>query len=105
MSKVFIDGKLFAGHINAKEFFQKSVKRAIALGYRVKIVRGDAAYLSYDNLRFLLKRGLGYVLGTSGRFKVVQEGIELFKQRASTAWQKRFLGFFSFPGSASMLLT
>ncbi len=82
MGKVFIDGKLFASPINPKEFFQKAVKWAIALGYRVQIVRADVAYLSSENMRFLLKRFLGYVLGAPARFTVVKEGILLFKQRA-----------------------
>jgi hypothetical protein len=67
---------------NPKEFFQRAIKRTLALGYPIRILRGDAAYLSKDNVRFALKRNLGYALGASAQFKAVKEGIALFKQRA-----------------------
>jgi hypothetical protein len=82
IGKAVVDAKLFPGSDNPKEFFQRAIKRALALGYPIRILRGDAAYLSKDNVRFALKRNLGYALGASAQFKAVKEGIALFKQRA-----------------------
>jgi len=82
MGRVFVDGHLFPGASNPKVFFQKSVNRAIVLGFLFYIVRADSAYLSLENLRFLKKLSLGYAIGAPASFKAVKEGITRFKRLA-----------------------
>ncbi len=74
IGKVFVDGKLFAGLCNPKDFFQRAVKRARALGYGITIIRADSAYLTIANLIFLLSRSLGFAIGAPGTFNVVKAG-------------------------------
>lgn len=82
IGKVFTDAKLFPGHCNPKDFFQKAVKRALSLGYRIKNVRADSAFLSLENLLFLQKLSLGYAIGAAATFSAVKEGKKLFKKLA-----------------------
>jgi len=82
IGEFIMDGKLFPGHCNPKNFFRKAVKRALSLGYAVKIVRADSAYLSLENLLFLKKLSLGYAIGASATFSAVKKGKELFKRLA-----------------------
>ncbi len=82
IGKVFVDGKLFAGWCNPKNFFKRAVKRAIALGYGISVVRADSAYLTIANVLFLLNRALGFAIGAPGSFNVVKEGKALFKKLA-----------------------
>lgn len=79
IGRFFADGKLFPGSCNPKIFFQKSVGRIISLGYNIKIIRADSAYMTLENLLFLNKKGLGYAIGAPGTFSVVKEGIKKFK--------------------------
>ncbi len=74
----FVDCKLFPGQTNVATFFRKSVKRAIALGYYFEIVRADAAYGNIQNLLFLEKLSLSYVMGISTNLKALKEGKKLF---------------------------
>jgi hypothetical protein len=82
IGKVFVDGRLFAGWCNPKNFFQRAVKRAIALGYGISIVRADSAYLTIANVLFLFNHSLGFAIGAPGSFNVVKEGKALFKKLA-----------------------
>ncbi|MCP4764372.1 MAG: transposase, partial [archaeon] len=82
IGRIFVDAKLFSGHVNPKSFFKKAVKRAKSLGLSFEIVRADSAYLTLDNLLFLTKLCLGYAIGMSGSFSVVKEGIRSFKELA-----------------------
>jgi len=82
IGRIFIDAKLFFGHCNPKDFFGKAVKRAIALGLVIQIVRADSAYLTYKNLRLLDSLSLRYAIGAPGTFNAVQEGKALFKRLA-----------------------
>lgn len=82
IGRVFVEGKLFPGHCNPKDFFRKAVKRVISLGYDIAIVRADSAYLTLENLLFLIKLSLGYAIGAPASFAVVSEGIKCFKQLA-----------------------
>jgi hypothetical protein len=82
LGRVFVDAKLFVGHHNPKDFFRKAVKRAIALGLALQIVRADSAYLTYENLQLLESLSLGYAIGAPGTFTAVQEGKALFKRLA-----------------------
>lgn len=82
IGRVFVDLRLFAGHCNPKYFFRKAVKRAKSLGLPFEIVRADAAYATLDNLLFLTQLCLGYALGMSSNFSVVNAGIRSFKQLA-----------------------
>jgi hypothetical protein len=82
IGNVFVDCKLFPGSDNPKGFFQKAIKRAIALGYRPGIIRADTAYLAIDNIKFMNKLSLDYAVGASGSFNVVKQGKKLFKQLA-----------------------
>lgn len=82
IGRVFIDGRLFPGHCNTKDFFRKAVKRARALGYTIEMVRADSAYLTAKNLRFLGELSLGYAIGAPSTFTVVKEGKARFKQLA-----------------------
>ena len=79
IGRIFIDGRLFPGHCNAKVFFQKAVKRARSLGYRLHTVRADSAYLTAENLRFLKTLSLGYAIGAPSTFAVVKQGRRDFK--------------------------
>jgi hypothetical protein len=80
IGKIFVDAKLFPGCSNPKDFFQKAVKRAISLGFAIDTVRADTAYMTLENLLFLIKLSLGYAIGISASFNVVKEGIEKFGQ-------------------------
>ena len=80
IGRCFPDVKLFPGYCNPKTFFQKSVKRIPALGYNVKIIRADSAYMTVENLLFLIKKGLGYAIGAPGTFNAVKAGIKEFKK-------------------------
>jgi len=80
IGKFFVDGKLFPGCTNPKDFFQKAVKRAISLGFAIEIVRGDCAYMTLGNLLFLKKLSLGYAIGAPSNFNVVKAGKKLFKE-------------------------
>ncbi len=80
INRVFIDGRLFPGHCNPKVFFQKAVKRARSLGYRLHTVRADSAYLTAENLRFLKTLSLGYAIGAPSTFSVVKQGRQDFKR-------------------------
>ncbi len=82
IGKLFVDGKLFAGLCNPKDFFQRAVKRVIAMGYGIAIVRADSAYLTIANIIFLLNRSLGFAIGAPGTFNVVKEGKARFKSLA-----------------------
>jgi len=82
IGKIFVDGKLFAGLCNPKDFFQRAVKRVIALGYGITIIRADSAYLTIPNLIFLLTRSLGFAIGAPGTFNVVKAGKARFKSLA-----------------------
>ena len=82
VGKIFVDGKLFAGLCNPKDFFQRAVKRVMALGYGITIVRADSAYLTIPNLIFLLTRSLGFAIGAPGTFNVVKAGKVRFKSLA-----------------------
>jgi hypothetical protein len=82
IGRVFVDAKLFWGHHNPKDFFRKTVKRAIALGLAIDMVRADSAYLTYKNLRLLESRSLGYAIGAPGTFTAVKDGKLLFKRLA-----------------------
>lgn len=79
IGRVFADAKLFSGDCNPKTFFIKSVKRIISLGYIIKIIRADSAYMTLENLLFLTSSGLGYAIGAPGTFSAVKEGIKQFK--------------------------
>ena len=78
IGKVFTDARLFSGHCNPIIFFQKAVKRIISLGFDVKIIRADSAYLSHENLFFLKKLSLGYAIGAPATFAVVKKGRKTF---------------------------
>ena len=80
MGKVFVDAKLFPGSSNPKDHFQKTVRRVRSLGFPVKIVRADRAYMTHGNLSFLEGLSLGYALGAPATFNAVKEGITLFGQ-------------------------
>jgi hypothetical protein len=82
IGKLFVDGKLFSGLTNPKDFFQQAVKRAIALGYRITVVRADSAYGAVANFVFLMARSLGFAIGIPGTFTVVKEGKARFKRLA-----------------------
>lgn len=82
IGRVFVDAKLFAGHCNPKDFFKKSVKRIIALGFAIEVVRADSAYLTQENLLLLQKLSLGYAIGAPSTFNAVKEGKQLFKKLA-----------------------
>ena len=79
IGRVFADAKLFSGDCNPKTFFAKSVKRIISLGYNIKIIRADSAYLTLENLLFLTLAGMGYAIGAPGTFSVVKESIKQFR--------------------------
>ncbi len=80
IGKLFIDGKLFPGCTNPKDHFRKTVKRLMSLGFVIEIVRGDRAYMTLENLLFVIKLSLGYAFGAPATFNVVKDGIEQFKQ-------------------------
>ncbi len=82
IGKFFVDAKLFPGCTNPKDFFQKAVKRAIALGFAIDIVRADSAYMTLENLLSLIKLSLGYAIGAPGTFNVVKNGIKCLKELA-----------------------
>ena len=82
IGRVFTDARLFSGHCNPTIFFQKAVKRIISLGFDVKIIRADSAYLSHENLFFLKKFSLGYAIGAPATFAVVKKGRKIFKTLA-----------------------
>lgn len=82
IGNVFVDGKFFGGFTNPKDWFQQSVKRAIALGYRISTVRADSAYGTVANIVFLAAHSLGFALGMPGAFNVVKEGKARFKRLA-----------------------
>jgi hypothetical protein len=82
IGKLFVDGKLFGGLTNPKDVFQQSVKRVIALGYRISTVRADSAYGTVANIVFLLMRSLGFVIGMPGTLNVVKEGKARLKRLA-----------------------
>ena len=79
IGRIFVDLKLFAGHCNPKVHFQKAVKRAKSLGLSFEIVRADSAYLTLENLLFLVGLSLGYAIGAPGTFSAVKKGIRSFK--------------------------
>lgn len=80
IGRVFVDGKLFPGCCNPKDFFQKSVKRVISLGYDIRIIRADSAFMTFDNLLFLSRMNLGYVIGGSATFNIIKSGIRKFRR-------------------------
>lgn len=82
IGNVFVDGKLFGGLTNPKNVFQRSVKRVMALGYRISVVRADSAYGTVANLVFLVMRALGFAIGMPGTFKVVKDGKARLKRLA-----------------------
>lgn len=82
IGRLFIDVKLFPGCTNPKDFFQKQIKRAQALGLPFEIVRADSAYLTIENLLFIGKISLWYAIGAPATFSVVKSGIESFKKMA-----------------------
>ena len=82
IGKLFVDGKLFGGLTNPKVFFQQAVKRVIALGYRIAVVRADSAYGTVANILFLLARSLGFAIGMPGTFTVVKVGKARLKRLA-----------------------
>lgn len=82
IGKIFTDAKLFPGHANPKDFFQRAVRRTISLGFSIEIVRADRAYMTLGNLLFLTKLSLGYAIGAPATFNVVKDGITLFKKLA-----------------------
>lgn len=82
IGRVFVDIKLFSGDCNPKVHFQKAVKRAKSLGLPFEIVRADSAYLTFENLLFLIELSLGYAIGAPGTFSAVKEGIRYFKKLA-----------------------
>ncbi len=82
IGKLCVDGKLFGGLTNPKDFFQQAVKRAIALGYRISVVRADSAYGTVANIVFLLTRSLGFAIGMPGTFNIVKEGKARLKRLA-----------------------
>lgn len=82
IGKLFVDGKLFGGLTNPKDFFQQAVKRAIALGYRITVVRADSAYGTVANIVFLLTQSLGFAIGMPGTFNIVKEGKARLKRLA-----------------------
>lgn len=79
IGRIFADVKLFPGDSNPKIFFQKAVNRVISLGYGIKIIRADSAYMTPENLLFLTKRGLGYAIGAPGTFSAVKEAVRKFR--------------------------
>ncbi len=82
IGKLFVDGKLFGGLTNPKDFFQQAVKRAIALGYRIAVVRADSAYGTVAKIVFLCARSLGFAIGLPGTFTLVKEGKARLKRLA-----------------------
>jgi hypothetical protein len=82
IGKFFADAKLFPGCTNPKDFFQKSVRRVLSLGFSVEIIRADSAYMTLGNLLFLTKLSLGYAVGAPATFDAVKNGITLFKDAA-----------------------
>jgi hypothetical protein len=82
IGKIFVDGKLFGGLTNPKDFFQQAVKRSIALGYRIAVVRADSAYGTVANIIFLVAHSLGFAIGMPGTFTVVKEGKARLKRLA-----------------------
>jgi len=80
IGRCFADGKLFPGDCNPKTFFRKTVRRIISLGYNIKIIRADSAYMTVENILFLIKKGLGYAIGAPKTFTAVKEGIKKFKR-------------------------
>jgi hypothetical protein len=82
IGKLFVDGKLFGGLTNPKVFFRKAVKRAIALGYRIAVVRADSAYGTVANIVFLCAHSLGFAIGMPGTFNVVKDGKARLKRLA-----------------------
>lgn len=82
IGKIFVDAKLFPGCCNPKDFFRKAVKRSLSMGFGIKIVRADSAFLTLENLLFLTGLSLGYAVGAPATFNVVKEGITLFKTLA-----------------------
>jgi hypothetical protein len=88
LGNIFIDGKLFPGQTNVATFFQKSIKRAISLGYCFTVVRADAAYGIIQYLLFLEKLSLSYVMGISTNLKALKEGKKLFVQLSRKRFSK-----------------
>lgn len=82
IGNVFVDGKLFGGLTNPKDRFQQSVKRVIALGYRISTVRADSAYGTVANIVFLFAHSLGFALGMPGTFTAVKKGKARLKRLA-----------------------
>jgi hypothetical protein len=82
IGSIFVDCKLFPGQTNVATFFQKAVRRAISLGYYFNVVRADAAYGNIQNLLFLEKLSLSYVMGISTNLKAIKEGKKLFTKLA-----------------------
>ncbi len=80
LGKVFIDCKLCKGKSNPKKYFQKMIRRAIAMGHKFSAVCGDAAFGNVKNVLFLSKLSLHYALGASSQLGIVSEGIEAFKK-------------------------
>ena len=80
IGRVFPDVKLFPGNSNPKDFFRKAVQRVISLGYNIKIIRADSAYMTLENLLFLTRKRLGYAIGAPGTFNAVKDGIKKFKK-------------------------
>lgn len=82
IGQLFVDGKLFGGMTNPKDFFQQAVKRVMALGYRIAVVRADSAYGTVANIGFLVGRSLGCAIGLPGTFTVVKDGKARLKRLA-----------------------
>ena len=82
VGRIFVDIKLFAGGMNPKNFFRKSVKRVKSLGIWFDTVRADSAYLTIENLLFLTKLSLWYAIGAPATFSAVKKGIKAFKKAA-----------------------
>jgi hypothetical protein len=80
VGRVSADGKIFPGYRNPKDFFRKAVKRLISLGYNIKTVRADSAFMTLDNLLFLKEMRLGYAPGAPATFSVVKKGTAKFRK-------------------------
>lgn len=82
IGRIFVDAKLFPGCTNPKDFFRKAVRRAISLGFGMKIIRADSAFMTLGNLLFLTELSLGYAVGAPANFNAIKEGIATFKTLA-----------------------
>ncbi len=83
IGKIFVDIKLFAGNVNVCVHFQKAVKRVRSLGYAFSAVRADTAYGKVENLLFLEKLSLSYVLGIRTSLISLKKAKTKFKKLAA----------------------